>query len=537
MSDKQRIILPEKYYLDYFHYLLNFVERQYAHVLDQPEYLFYQSFRDLTEDAQCLYIRFSNRKGDLFRIGKINYPEIHDIQAARDELRYQEFITINESNDPLQFNLFTKKELCTFYKFLDGNQRKMEMLQELTEEDLNIIHQHEEIAQLQKVQEVEFLKLLFFGNRHTQMTEFVIRDVGNIKLQQLDETKFKPWFQSREEAVGVMQISQLKRVVRDSILMELPIESLLKEMPWKSWLSFSRSKEAAERLLLEIGSYLEKEEKLEEAIQCYNMTSMHPAPERKIRLLEKLGHADEAMSVAEDLLIKSSNASEAIFATDFLNRSGIRINRSMTKLLKSSPTLELEFTDQRVETEVLNHFKSEGWNGLHSENFTWRGLFGLVFWDVLFDETHGAFHHPLQRQPSDLYEKNFYKSRKDLLDERLNSLKTRRHLKKHISKTYLEREGIANRFVTWHDQLVPVLDKIIDRLPLQGLKKVLLEISKQAKENSTGFPDLFIWNEKSYHFYEIKSPNDHLSAQQLFWINFLRSVKIKAEVLRVKYSD
>jgi hypothetical protein len=85
--------------------------------------------------------------------------------------------------------------------------------------------------------------------------------------------------------------------------------------------------------------------------------------------------------------------------------------------------------------------------------------------------------------------------------------------------------------------MLDVLTLIIERLPLASLKKTMLEIAKNVKDNSTGFPDLFIWNEDEYFFYEIKSPNDHLSAQQLYWINFLQRHSIKADILRLIYLD
>ncbi|NQZ77170.1 MAG: VRR-NUC domain-containing protein, partial [Ekhidna sp.] len=93
---KEPVILPEKYYLDYFNYLLSFVERQYAHILDHPEHVFYQEFRNLSEQAQCLYLRFSNRRGDFFRINKVSYSEIPDLQDAKEELLHHGFNKINE---------------------------------------------------------------------------------------------------------------------------------------------------------------------------------------------------------------------------------------------------------------------------------------------------------------------------------------------------------------------------------------------------------------------------------------------------------
>ena len=537
MSKNDPIILPEKYYLDYFNYVLEFVERQYDHVLDQPEHLFYQAFRNLTEPAQCLYLRFSNRRGDFFRINKISYAEIPDVHEAKEELMYQGFIQINESDDPSQFRLFTKPELTSIFDFLHSTQKKEDILNELSEVDIPIIHEQEEIAQVLKNEEVEFIKLLFFGHRGGRMTDFVIRDVGNVKIEKLDETNFSPWFQSREEALSVMHISQLKRMIYEIQEANLPLEDYLEEMPWETWLSYPRSSKSAEKLLLKIAYYFEQVQLPEQALGYYSFTNRPPARERKVRLLEKLDRKEEALEIAKQMLEEAANATELTFATDFLNRKGIRIDRSMTQRLKQAPSIAIPTPDGRVEDAVLAYFNNEGWDGIHAENFIWRGLFGLVFWHIIFDTQHGSFHHPLQRQPSDLNDAIFFESRQDLLHTQLNKLRTKQKIKDHVAELHDEKYGVANRFVIWHEALLPALLVMIDKLPMKGLKAVLIEMSKNMKENSAGFPDLFIWTEKEYQFFEVKSPNDHLSAQQLFWLDFLASVKINAEVLRINYTD
>lgn len=535
MSKNDPIILPEKYYLDYFNYVLEFVEKQYDHILDKPEHLFYQSFRDLSEQAQCLYLRFSNRRGDFFRISKISYGEIPDVHDAKEELLYQGFIRINENSDPNQFRLFTKSELVDLFEFVRPTQKKSDILMELTEQDIPIIHENEEIAEVLKNEEVDFLKLLFFGHRGGRMTDFVIRDVGNIKVEDLDETNFEPWFQSREEALSVMHISQLKRMIYELQDANLPLEDYIEEMPWKTWLSFPRSAKSAEKLLLKIAYYFEQVQLYDKALYHYSLTPKYPSRERQVRLLDKLGNKDAAISIANQMAEDPQNATERTFSTDFLNRKGIRINRSMTERLKDAPQIEILRPENRVEQAVLDHFSDQGWKGIHAENFLWRGLFGLTFWSVIFDTSHGSFHHPLQRQPSDLNETKFFESRIQLLTDTLQKFKSKKQLLKHLMNYHEEKYGIANRFVTWHESLLPSITVMIEKLPLHGVKKVLLEMSKNMKENSAGFPDLFIWNESDYHFYEVKSPNDQLSAQQLFWLDFLQSAKIKVEVLRVMY--
>ncbi|MEQ8904332.1 VRR-NUC domain-containing protein [Ekhidna sp.] len=535
MPKNDPIILPEKYYLDYFNYVLEFVERQYDHILDQPEHLFYQTFRDLSEPAQCLYLRFHNRRGDYFRLSKISYAEIPDVHEAKEELLHHGFIRVNESAEVNQFRLFTKQELISIYDFLRPSQKKEEILTELTEVDVPVLHESEEIAQVLKNEEVDFIKLLFFGHRGGRMTDFVVRDVGNVKIEKLDETKFKPWFQSREEALSVMHISQLRRMIYEIQEAGLPLEDYLEEMPWETWLSYPRSAKSAEKLLLKIAYYFEQIQQPEQALHYYSFTDKSPSKERRARLLDKLGQKEEAISIANQMAENPANASELTFANDFLKRKGIRINRSMTERLKNAPQISISRPTGKVEDAVLDYFIENGWDGMHSENFLWRGLFGLAFWSIIFDENHGSFHHPLQRQPSDLNDTVFFESRQELLNDQLNKLKTRKQFINHIKSIHDEKYGIANRFVYWHESLLSTLEMMIEKLPLKGLKKVLLEMSKIMKENSAGFPDLFLWQKDDYQFYEVKSPNDQLSAQQLFWLDFLSSSKIKVEVLRVNY--
>jgi hypothetical protein len=72
----------------------------------------------------------------------------------------------------------------------------------------------------------------------------------------------------------------------------------------------------------------------------------------------------------------------------------------------------------------------------------------------------------------------------------------------------------------------------IDWLELGQIQSVLMKMAENPRENTTGFPDLFVSNEREYSFYEVKSPNDHLSPQQLFWLNYFDELGIKVDILR-----
>ncbi len=543
MPEKEKIILPPRYYLDYFNYLIEFIEKHSGHLLGDEDQKFIEEYRSLQTDAQCLFIRMLNRKGEFFRLDKLQYPEIEVYGASLDHLSQLDFITLDDIVYPEVFRLFTKSELHKAFPELGlHSMYKDEVLETLIEVSDDTYYQtlssEWQIIRLLKQEQVNFLKFLFFGHNYGMMTEFVIRDVGNIKLENLDRHEFTTWFDTREEALATYELANLSRAFRLATEELLPDEiiTLINPIEWKHFFQFPRAKKSADKLLLRIGEYLEKAEFTEDALKFYQLSERHPARERSIRILEKKDRMDEARSIAEAASTNPLNATELLFVTDFLAKKSVRNYRTTTKRIKESPAIEV-VPDPSINVEQLacEYFIQEGYNAIHSENYLWRGLFGLVFWDVIFDENHDSFHHPLQRQPSDLFDEHFYTRRIDNLHAIQKKYNTKQKLKSIITNRYQEKEGIANPLVGWHESLLPSLEEAVQRLPIKGLYNILFEMAKNVKYNSAGFPDLFIWKGKEYHFYEIKSPNDHLSAQQLFWIDFMQRNKIKAEVLRLNY--
>lgn len=543
MAEKEPIILPEKYYLDYFKFLLGFVSEKSGKLLGEVGKQFIKDFDTLSEDAQCLLIRMTNRKGDFFRMSKLSYDEISNIGAATEDLIEAGFSTIDPTPDPEIFKLFTKPELTRIFREWEFKAKKKdEILLQLMEEaklsDYQKIHSRETVIQLLRQEEIEFVKLLFFGHNHGQMTEFVIRDIGNIKLENLDNHEFTPWFDSHEEARAVFELSKLNRAIKEFIALGLPEDLLeaISPINWSSLINYPNARKQRDRIMLRLGEYFEKVRFYEEALSYYALAKKNPCRERQIRIFQKLGRTEDAIDLAEYILEQPYNASEHIFAKDFLSKTSLRNYRSTTARIKLSQSITVP-TDAsvRVEQQALQYFSDQGYEGIHSENFLWRAIFGLLFWEELFNSDNTTFHNPLQRAPSDLYSTGFYEKRKETLHAQIKTYNTKNKLLKKLTTTYSAKVNINNPLVGWHESLLPSTENCVKLLPLSGLKNVMLEIAKNVKDNSTGFPDLFIWNEKSYHFYEIKSPNDHLSSQQLFWLDFFKQNKIKSEILRVNY--
>lgn len=537
------IVLPPKYYLDYFQDLVAFLESNYAHIIGGPERTFLNDFQSLSEDAQCLFLRFSNRKGPCFRVNKLDYEEIKDIPAATYELLEGGFISEDLPEEYATFNLFLKKELITAYPELEPfrQEKKALLIERLLENESSVdeIAAKEPVVLVEKQEEFEYLKLLYFGEYKVPMTEFVIRDVGHVKLESLDENSFKPWCESRKEARAFFEISQIKSTIRKALKLfpAAIIHDELGEIPWELFQQFQQSEKALSKIAIELGQQLEREKEPELALKYYQLTERHPSRERQVRILDGLGEKPAAEELAQKMATHHTNASEKIFALDFLNRPKVRINRSMTARLVSSPSVDLlPMPGLKVEQLVINHFEASGFNAIHAENFLWRNLFGLLYWEELFDQSQDGFHHPLQRRSNDLYQPEFFSKREAAFTAKARVLNSRKKIKSKINQTHQDKYGIAGPMVYWYEDMLLPLHELVGKLLPRQIKGITWEMARNMKENATGFPDLFIWNENEYFFYEIKSPNDHLSAQQLFWLEIMQELKINADILRVNYN-
>lgn len=484
-----------------------------------------------------------NRKGEYFRLDKLVYDEIRCSEQAASELTDQGFVTLDLGQDPLIFTLFTKAELHTMFPDRDyKHMYKDDIIADLATndavDDYGLVANRYTLLHFLGQQEVEYWKLLFFGHAHGMMTDFVIRDIGNVTLEPLDEEKMVPWFSSIEEAKSVQRLYEWDSTVKHAMqLLEAEeLADLVSPVAWGTLLGYPAARKIGDKLMIRLGTFFEKHKLPDEALEYFSLTRKHPARERRIRILDQLDRQAEAVDLAETALESPYNASERLFAKDYLSKTSRRNYRSTTVRLKSAPIVQITPGNLRVERQVLVHFYQEGYEGTHAENFLWRGLFGLIFWEELFNDQHAAFHHPLQRMPSDLHTPLFYEKRGGELSQKLKQLKNKKALLAHIRGVYLQKVGTNNPLVSWHDSLLPSLEAAVTALPLKALKAVMLEMAKNLKDNGTGFPDLFIWKGGDYYFYEVKSPNDHLSAQQLFWLDFFQEQSIQADILRVEYT-
>jgi hypothetical protein len=547
--------LPPKYYLDYFEYVLTFVKEKYGTLLNTEEWRFLRKYHCLTEDARCLFIRFSNRRGLFFRTGKVKYAEIEDIPKCLTELLEQGFISElspekHQSVAPDLLQIFTKPELLKLFK--DKELKKLNkaslvetIINEFDFDDVTkaINNNFSDIIKVNFERDAAFMKFLFFGNRYLDMTEFVVRDLGLINYYRHNDDELVARFTDRKDAEDKWLISnqyelfkQLKETAEPKEVFDwfITLNDSLENLSEVALPSY-------ERLILRIGRYLEREKHYDESLEVYRLTSAVPSRERQVRTLEKLKNIEGATVLCEEMIALSFNADEHFFATDFVARLKVkkRHRKSTTEELKAAELITVPFEyKKQVELGSINYFIEEkGYEATFSENHLWRGMFGLIFWDIVFDPSLVAFHHPFQRRPSDLHLPAFYEKRKTQIIELLDSFDSIEKLLIEMGTRYEKYQGIANPFVIWVEEIWTMIRKAVEYIGLENCKEVVHEMARNIVENSRGFPDIFVWNPKNdhYEFIEIKSPTDNLSKQQLYWLRYFKEIGVNARVLRVDF--
>jgi hypothetical protein len=371
----------------------------------------------------------------------------------------------------------------------------------------------------------------------------VVRDIGYIKTEKYDQRKIRAFFKNRQEAEDKLRLSLIYREFK-----RLRDEQALEAVDIYNWfikqnLQRSKLSETAlplfDKICLRLGKLLEQQSAFAQALDVFCLTDQPPARERRVRILHKSGQMEAALALCRLMQDAPLNADERFFAADFCDRiRKKKRTRLATDYLRNSESVEIDSDFSKfVEAGALAVFQQQGQEGAFAENYLWRGFFGLLFWDIIFDQDAEAIHHPLQTAPSDFYTPRFLQRREEALIQRLGVLHHPSRFLKIIHHHFNTKTGMSNPMVGWHENLLMLVERCYYYLNADQLGNVLLEMARDLRENTRGFPDLFVWQGSSYCFVEIKSPNDQLSAQQLYWLRFFERQQIRAKVVRVNWQQ
>ena len=531
----------QPYYIGHFWHVIESLEERAGFLLGEDDAAFIACLRALPPSALCLYIRLAHRKGPFFRTDKIGYAEIEDLDSALNALLQAGLAgRCGDNSDPQHiFACFTCLELKTslgekrpknmtrradILRFIEDTKNAVATLRALMHQTLVISIETEKLC---------FLRFLFFGEHVDNLAGFVVRELGHVVYETIAVTNLTAAFASREEALSCYSMSAQLQTFRQMRETHPPAQI----MAWWEDVKPARSALADKAvpvfdgIIKRLGALMERHGESELALYAYSQSPAPPARERAARLLAKLGRKDDALALCRDCLAAPADDAEAYAMQQFYNRlSGQSRSSAARRLLKQAEPLLLALSDGPVEDSVLDHYRALGWQGVHCENMLWNAMFGLSFWDIIYDPSLCHFHHELQTAPSDLTTPQFYKNRQPLFEKRLQLFRDKQAVLDLVTACHTIKQGLSNPFVGWHDALIDLLHTLIDKVPLRIQADVLAHMAKDLKHRTTGFPDLFLWRDDAYCFVEVKSPNDQLQPHQYQWLRFFESVGLCARV-------
>lgn len=518
-----KIELPPKYYLEHFLELRATLKERYGPFFAKEHHDFFQCFDSLTEDAQCLYLRLVNRKGKIFLRSTLVYKEINNFEDSLRllfETGFARDVVESDWNEVVTF--LPKAKLFDILRDRGVDVRKSWPREKLEEElKRQPFGPLPELLVQGKTEELTFLLFLFFGKIQENLSLYTLRDLGVRKVNK-EKAKFRARFETPEDAQTHYFFSKYS-----SRIDELPPIS---EWPMPVGPECLALKE---EVLLTLAEKHRKNQDYDDAISVLALATIHPAREKRARLLYQLDRKEECLSVLNSIIEAPTTDEELLFAEDFLARKFQKKKLSvLTETLRNARKVSIdESYFRQPEMGVQAYLKDQGSESHFLENYVFCALFGLLFWEELFESDKTALFNEFERLPKDLRGPKFYEVHETQIQEKL-----RRLCCDYILTKCREKFSIPNGIFGWHDNLPEYLEFVLEHSELDGIRKILLHMAKDYYNRSTGFPDLVAKEAGRLKFYEIKAEGDVLKERQLLQIKALKEAGFEVEILQVRYA-
>lgn len=542
---KPPVVLKSHYHLEHFEEMLEFVLSHYRHALEEDHIEFVDRFRELGRDARSLYVRFANRKGRIFYREYLRYPEIDDIGQAIGELESAGLVSLPDSRHyrdllVLQTKPVLVERIRARPKEEDAppvSSKKRILVEYLIEavpfEEAFPDDSLDGYLRQRRAIVIDYLLFLYFGELRSGMTAFALRDMGMIRSGRFKK-EFKPRFERLDDALAAFRYTQLADLIEQGS--PTGLQAIAEEA--KEW-GESEDPEVEDKrhhTIHRLGRQLERVGATDLALEVYRLSDRFPSTERTARLLFQKGEKDETARFLSRLIDDPSCDEELLFAEDFYERKfEKRKTGRLTTLLREARVIHLdESSRDRPERAAVRFFHKEGAIAVHAENVVWNQLFGLLFWDLLFESEDSGIHNAFEIRPQGLRSDGFYQRFATEIDSRLS--KTSEAIRSRIEKTWNAKLDTPNGLFPWYVDMFEAVRQLVMLSPRGAISSVLLEMAKNHKQSRSGFPDLMIVRDDEISFAEIKAEGDTIRRNQLVQLERLRSAGYPVEVVRVQWT-
>lgn len=539
--------LAPDYYRRNFRFLIDFVQRYRAHLIDPELADFLSRFEALTPRAQCLYVRLLTRKGTGFRSDKLRYEEIGDPLPHLRVLEEAEMVMLDAEVPVTELGrlllLGELRALPALRPYLEGRPSKGALLANLQESELTpqpfsawwpdapfqLVFQKQEAL-------VERLQLLFFGNLHQSLSEFVVATLAHVRYPEVPLTPTSFPFQHADSVIRYQERERLAQSWATGEIDGTEWAARLRVPDTEAKLERQRQRHA-----FTLARQYEREGEEEIALSLYQGCQYGEARERRLRLYFARGDHARALSTALAMQALPQSEQERVVARRFLGRLARHL--WIPKAKADSPRPDTEHRTLQwhgpVEEAVSEALRGEGAQVWHTENALINGVAGLLLWPVIHAPITGAFVQPFQHRPLDLYHPDFLPRRRTQLDNELALWRSYspERFEASLLVRYQKYQGIRCALVQWNRLPEAALKAAIPRLsPTQWLQLVAY-LMGDLKARRSGQPDLLAVNEDGLALIEVKGPGDTLRDHQQRWLTELSRIGVNSRLLWVRRAE
>ncbi|MCW4152552.1 VRR-NUC domain-containing protein [Halomonas sp. 18H] len=540
-----------RYYLSNFQFVLDWVAARHHDLLDDAELAFLRDFPELPLASRALLVRMVMRRGEVFRLSRLDYAEIGDATAALAPLQEAGWVEADPECELSE--LFRQLRLPELREALAGEMTAAGISRSASKATLLEALQArltrprplsewwpqapDRLVRVTVMPLCDRLRLMFFGNLRQDWAEFVLTELGMQRFESVAFDAASRAFDRRAEVDEYLFLHHLRERldVGESpvVLGEMLAESPSAEASANAWLASRRA-----RLLVHLGREAERQDETQAALELYARAGDGEGRIRRLRLLERCGEHARAHALLEQAGEVGEREAQALarLRTRLRRRLGLTAEPPPREASPERLDLTLPPTGGRVELAVAEHLATPEVPVYYVENALIGGLFGLLCWEALFAPLPGAFFHPFQSGPADLGREDFLSRRREHFEACLAELEDGRY-RHTIAEHWQTKRGLSATFLHWERLSWPLIEQALDCLPAAHLRACFERILADPRANRSGLPDLiqFLPDGPAPHYrlIEVKGPGDRLQDNQRRWLSFFQARRMPVAVCHV----
>ncbi len=544
-----------RYYLSNVHTVLRWVLQYHTDLLLPAEVARLQAFGELSVEARALLVRLIMRSRVHFVVESLRYEELDaPVSTLVNELVGGQWLYADpRMNADEVAQLLRRDQLrqvmqrCVPATCWTSQARKalwQQALRDATagerrgwhdwwgDDTLPVIEVPAHVLQLWRR-----VRLMFFGNLRQDWSEFVLTELGHQRYEPVAFSASSRAFQHRREVDAYLQLADARERL-DAGAHWLEVWQSLPDSGRSRWLKGRRA-----RVLEAIAQAAERAGDTAAALAAFDAAGTPAARIRAWRLREQRRPARALQAHLESVMRGGGLTPLECQACERITQRLRRRLQGEVRVRRRDPwpVEHVSLPHQagsRVEARLAAVLAAEGGHCRHMENTLHTGLLALLCWPAIYAALPGAFFHPFQRGPADLFRESFTTSRRDALEACLATLHDG-SWQDVARQIWQSRYGVTNSLMAWPMWDDTLLEGVLRCMKASDVERLLRHLLRDLRAHRSGMPDLFRWwpTEARYEFIEVKGPGDRVQDHQRLWLDFLHRHHMPVRVVHVSWES